>query len=317
MSTLDETGGNVSQAAGALRDGLEVSDANAEVEFQAYTAVVLPIDGFNFWQPTVRRAFKGSFHFSQEVQQNVDETVGFATVRFSTPSPITEFDGPINTIWIARHRGFRYAFSQQQGFYQQAGIWHYWGNSILPAFESTLLDQGNTIDINQAVVSNSLPAWMALNTYQNPLSDKIKKLGFMLYPAYLLPGNLVPPYGVIDIGENDTSAIQSVPYIDPKTRSHWQLAKDTVRITLYGLQNNAALDFLDFVNQYILMTDAFGLMNMPIVRDAQRFQAEQQTLAMKKVLTYEVSYYQARIQTIAQQLIEQVLITYIFPSRSS
>lgn len=290
MSLMEESQA-VSQAGGALRDGLEVLDANAEIEFQSYTRTVLPLDGYIFWQPKVKKTFKGSLHVSQEIQQNLDETIGYATVLFTSLERITDFQGNLNTIWIASFGGFRYSFSSQQGFYNQAGLWHYIGHSIVPAFASQILDRPGVIDTTQAVVSNSLPLWLHLNTYESPLYDQIPTSGVTLYPSDLVEPNLVPPYGVVDIGENDTRAIQAVPYIDAQ-RNHWQLASDTVRITLYGLQNNAAQDFFDFVLNYSRMTDNFGVMNMPIIRDAKRTQAELQTIAMKKTMVWEVSYYQ-------------------------
>ncbi|HEY6922809.1 MAG TPA: hypothetical protein VI653_05015, partial [Steroidobacteraceae bacterium] len=86
------------QMQGALDDGLEVLDLNQQVTFQAYTRVVLPADGYVFWSPTTKLAAKGSLHYSQEIQQNEDETVGFATVVFTSESKIVEFDdSPINT----------------------------------------------------------------------------------------------------------------------------------------------------------------------------------------------------------------------------
>lgn len=82
-------------------------------------------------------------------------------------------------------------------------------------------------------------------------------------------------------------------------------------ITLYGLQNNEALAFQDFVNQYSLDTDRIGVMNMPVPKDDKRTAPHLRTLAMKKTMRYEVSYYQSLSVTVARQLIESAIPEFI------
>ena len=55
-----------------------------------------------------------------------------------------------------------------------------------------------------------------------------------------------------------------------------------MKVTLYGLRNFNALDFMDAVEGYTLSGGTFGLMNAPIVKDAKRTQVEFNTLAQKK-----------------------------------
>lgn len=288
------------QMQGALDDGQEALSLNQTVCFQAYTRVVLPADGYVFWSPTTQITAKGSLHYSQEIEQNEDETVGAATVVFTSESKIVEFDdSPINTIYVARVGDFRYAFSQQNGFYEQAGQWHYFGHIIYPAMASQLLDRPDSIDPDRAVTSNSLALWLALNTFKSPFNDGFVT-GVTLYPSFLTEPNLVPPYGTVHI--EDTYPLQSTPWID-SNRDHYQLVADRVRITLYGLQNNEAMDFVDAVNSYSMLSGALGLMNMPVVRDGKRAQTELQAIAMQKTIDYEVSYYQTRVAAIGRQLI--------------
>jgi hypothetical protein len=300
VAQISETPRDPSQLRGALFDGLEALDLNQQVTFQAYTRVVLPADGYVFWSPTTQLIAKGSLHYSQEIQQNEDETVGFATVVFTSEQKIVEFDdSPINTIYVARRGEFRYAFSQQQGFYSQAGQWHYFGHIIYPAMASQLLDRPDSIDPNRAVTSNSLALWLGLNSFKTPYNDGFVT-GITLFPSYLSEPNLAPPYGTVHI--EDTYPLQAVPWID-SNRDHYQLVADRVRITLYGLQSDEALDFVDAVNSYSIFTDAFGVMNMPVVKDGKRTQAELQAIAMQKTIDFEISYYQTRITQIARQLI--------------
>src|ERR1700692_3267879 len=129
MAQASESQRDAAQMWGALRDGMESLDLNSEVTFTEYSRVILPIDGYIFWQPLVPIVPKGSLHVSQEIQQSEDETVGFATVLFTSEKRILEFtDAPINRIFIATCGPIRYAFSQQQGFFSAAGLWHYFGH---------------------------------------------------------------------------------------------------------------------------------------------------------------------------------------------
>jgi hypothetical protein len=317
MAQISEAG-NQSQISGALRDGLAALDLGQTVTFQQYSRTVLPLDGYVFWSPTVQLTANGSLHYAQDQVQDETETYGMAAVTFTSEIPVAEF-GQVgtNAIFVGSLGGFRYAFSQQQGFYSQAGLWHYFGHSIAPAMASQLLDSPGVIDTAQPVVSNSLPLWLALNNYtptygvgggafSNPLTPTNYNI---LYPAFLSAPDIVPPYGTVHI--ESTRALQSVPYLDAN-RSHVQLVADRVRVTLYGLQNNAALDFLDCVMQYTTDTENFGLMNTPVVSDGHRHQVELGALAMQKVIDFEVSYYQVRAAQVARQLILSAVPTFVF-----
>lgn len=307
MPRADETNPrNVGQMAAALREGLEQLAQFAEVEFQAYTRVVLPIDGYVFWRPTVPFKTKGSLHFSQEIQQNVDETVGFATVLFTSEREIVEFTSmPTNTIYVAKVGNFRYAFSQQQGFYKSADLWHYFGHSIYPALSTQLLDDPTRIDPSRAITSNSMALWLALRDYQARFPDWFSNT-LDLFPSKLVDANLVPPYAAVHIDPSGTRALQPIPYLSPD-RSSYQLASDRVQITLYGLQSDEAHDFVNFVLQYSQNTDNFGIMNMPIIQDGKREQVELEAIAMQKVVEFEISYYQTRVAAVARQMILKVI----------
>ena len=50
-----------------------------------------------------------------------------------------------------------------------------------------------------------------------------------------------------------------------------------------------------------------GIMNLPIVRDEKRTQSELGTLAMKKIIDYEISYHQNRVNTVARQVIKSTI----------
>lgn len=319
MAQISEVSADQNALAAALRDGVDSVSLNQSVVVTAYTKAVLPIDGCVFWSPLHQITVKGSLHYQQEIAQNEDETYGGGSVRFTSQGQITQFsEDTVNTIWVAAlPDGARFVFSAQQGRYDQAGIWHYFGRLLSPALAAQLLDDPKAIDPTRAITSNSLALWLGLNTFTsdfdldfNTQGTAFIKAPITLYPSKLSPANLKPPYGTVHIGDNDTEALQSAPYIDAN-RNHWQLCKDRVRITLVGLQHQEAMDFVDTVNQYTLFTDNFGIMNMPVPRDLKQSESGLMAIAMKKVIDYEVSYNQARVAQFARQLILSATATYI------
>ena len=171
------------------------------------------------------------------------------------------------------------------------------------------MDAIDGLNTTEAVVSNSLPIWLNL---VNPTPyPGLAGFPVPIYPSYLVPDNLPPPYIVAHIEPSQTEAIGDVPVIGAES-THTQLAADPVRFTLYGLRNNQALDFQDYLFRYSLDTDDFGLMDTPIVRDEKMPQVEIGVLAMKKTFSMKVSYYQTRVNDIARQLILSCVPDFIF-----
>jgi hypothetical protein len=80
---------------------------------------------------------------------------------------------------------------------------------------------------------------------------------------------------------------------------------------MYGLGNQKALDFQDYVFQYSLNTDVIGVMNMPVIRDEKRTQSEMSVVAMKKSFEIEISYYQTRVNNVARQFIRSAIPTFL------
>jgi len=123
-----------------------------------------------------------------------------------------------------------------------------------------------------------------------------------VYPAFLVPTNLLPAYVAVEVQPNSTRALQAVP-TRGRTSGHLQLTAERVRMTAYGLRNDAIMDLMDYVLDYSMNTGNVGLMNAPIVRDEHRAQVELAVLAQKKTIEWEVSYFQHRSRSIARQLI--------------
>jgi hypothetical protein len=318
MPTISESIGSQLQLAGSLAAGVKTISQDQAVVFTMYIRVVLPLDGFVFWvrsdlvsaavraaavsgipTPLYQVSVQGSLHYATQNEQREDETADINRVVFTSLSQIDEFNviGP-GVMFLGEFEGIRFAFNRRDSFYQQANLYHYVGDAVYPALDSQIIDAVGELDTTELIVSNSLPVWLTLNQFMP------------MYPSFLVPGNIAPPYAVVHIDPSSTNAIQSAPALD-STLSHYQLVSDRVRITMYGLGNNQAMDFQDYVFQYSLNTDVIGVMNMPVIRDEKRTQSELSVIAMKKSIEIEVSYYQARVNTIARQFIKSAIPTYM------
>lgn len=310
-----------------LKAGLEVIDQGATVTFTRYVRLVLPLDGFVFWvradllsasalfnastpntpffnrpraimTPAATLVAPGSLHWASINNQNQDEGFTTNSIVFTSEVPVTDLNqvSP-QVMYLATVDGRRYTFSRRESFYKVADIYHYRGDAVYPVMDTQIIDNVNGFDGCNVVVSNSLPIWLALNAFMP------------VYPSFLVDSNVSPPYASVHIGPDDTEAVQAVPSQD-RMSNHWQLVSDRVRVTLYGMRNFNALDYLDYVLDYMLNGDVMGLMNMPVVRDEKRTQAEITVLAQKKSILFQVSYYQSRIRDLARQLILSCIPTF-------
>jgi len=322
MATVNESVGNQSQLNAALRGGIESIDRNQTITFTKYVRLVLPLDGFVFWvradqvsaaalanasvlnsaalntpltvvtpAPTV--IVRGSLHYSTDVVMEEGEAYDRNTVIFTAESDIDPFNevGP-EVMYIGEFMGVRFSFSRRAPLYIQAGIYHYSGVAIVPAMLSQIVDDVTTFDTSSIIVSNSLPIWMSLNKFMP------------MYPSFLSTQNITPPYATVHISE--TSGVQSAPLIDSMS-NHYQLARDRVKVTMYGLRNFSALDFLDYVQQFTLDSEQMGITNIPVPKDEKRTQTELGTIAMKKVIEFDVNYYQTVSRNLARQLITSAI----------
>ena len=308
MATVDETLANL-PLRDALQAGIQSLSAGETIRFTKYVKRILPVDGYIFWLAGESIEIAGSFHYSVGRTQREDETVSINRVIFTTTDDISEFNvvDP-QTLWIATYDNIRFAFARRGNRYTQAGLNHYEGEAVYSALASQLVENLYTLLASEPIVSNSLPAWLTIQTY-SPFWLGPQNPNIILYPSYLVPANIAPPYGVVHIEPGRTNAIQAAPRLTING-SHYQLATDHVRVTLYGYNNAQAQDWIDTVNQFSVDTDALGIMSMPIMRDEKRGQMELQAIAMKKTIEFDVSYYQTRINDIARQLVESCVVQY-------
>lgn len=349
MTTADQAADAKTPLGADLDIGVDAISNEQEILFTQYVRLVLPLDGFVFYVlpslltpsalynaaaynrlrfnrspsaavtlPTTMTVM-GSLHFGSDLRQDETETFAANRVIFTARSIVTAFqDIAPNTLWIGTAPpllgGRKFAFSSQTSRYFQAGLWHYVGQALYPDMETQVIDSLAGFDSRSLVVSNSLPAWLALNSYAPGYGFGMVP-GLTLYPSYLVPENLAPPYGVVHILPETTRGLASAPLLSANS-SHSQLCAETARVTLWGLRNNQALDFLDCVNQYTINTAAFGLMNVPVPRDEKRTQVEFQTIAQKKTFDFEITYLQQRMNTIAQGIIKSSVVDFI-PSEAA
>jgi hypothetical protein len=311
VTTVDEA---ATQQGGQFQAGLfaglqQLSNVQ-EVIFSQYIRHVLPLDGSVYWLKTQEKKIPGALHYDARAQQLYDESFAVNRVVFTTTTPVELFD-QINpgTLWIGEAAWLKFAFSQLSSYFQQAGLYHYRGDAVYPVMQAQLLDVGAEPPDDTLIVSNSLPVWLSMMTY-NPPWLVAGNPGIQLYPSFLVPDNLRPPYGAVHIPPESTQAMAGIPVIGRFTGHHWQLASETVDIILYGTNNDQALAFLDLVNQFSLDTGLIGMMSAAIVRDEKRTQTELGVLAQKKTIRFEVNYLQQAMPDVAMPLILSVPINY-------
>ena len=312
------------QLGAGLAQGVETLSGNEQVTFTLYVKLVLPLDKYVFWVnaalltdsalynasqynkllynnypegvPARQLVASGSFHFSSDVQMLEDRQSVFNHTIFTSLVEIADFN-LINPQfqYIATYQGMRFAFNTRANFYKQADLYHYRGDALYSVMNTQVIDTMTGFDTQSVIVSNSLPIWLSLNQF------------FPMYPSFLVDQNIVPAYAAVDINPSLTTALQDFPLLDPDSNP-FQLVKDTVKITMYGIRNHEALNFVQYILDYSRNTDNIGLMNMPVMQDEKMTQSELGIMAQKKTITFEVSYYQSTVNDIARKLIEHAFM---------
>jgi hypothetical protein len=337
MATITEStqqqGGN-DKAAGLIA-AIGLISGEQTYSFDLYQRVVLPLDGFVFWvksslltpeflgnfnttpfnttnfdgkkkaPPTLTPAetaavtfsVNASLHVSQSIAQEEDSTYTAQSILFTTKNEVEHFSriGPTQMYITTIPNGSQIAFGSQANHYQLAGLWHYQGKAVYSTEFTQIVNDPRQIFPSLEIVSNSLPFWLRMSTASVPV-----------YPSYLSPLNAIPPYVTAEI--YSTTALGQAPLYTAK-QSQSQLVTDRIRFTMYGLNNNAALDFQTMILNTSLDGD-YGIMNMPVPVDEKKPQLEFQVIAQKKTMDLQVNYYQLRAREIATRIIERAFMTY-------
>jgi len=330
MPQINETAGQPPTGLfGALAAGLGDISQQATITFATYARRVLPLDGFVFWLRTGQFTQSGMLHHTAERSQNEDDTTTTDQVVFTTTTESVALNqASTQTLIVGTVEGVRYAFRAHGMFAAQAGLWHYTGTSIVASLATQLIDDPEQLKPDRLIVSDSLPAWLAIAGYNPPWLIPTNP-AIPLYPSFLVPDNLAPPFGAVHIDPQRIVAMQAAPELhtvwrplvdgygkpvrdgtgQPVLRAatrHNQLVQEQVRVTLYGCDNNTALAFLDVVLRYSFDTNIIGMMNpMPAVRDDKRTWPEGMLIAQKKQIDFSISYNQATIFDIANHQIAE------------
>lgn len=320
MAIATEDANAQSEMQGVLGAGIGVLSRQQVVQFKQYTRTVLPLDGYVFWLATGKVInVKGSLHYSSDLNQDADQTIGINRVLFTTQEEIAEFnEASPGSMFIGDHRRIKIAFSGRGQRAPEAGLWHYFGNAIYPPLFSQIIDDPAQLAGLDPIVSNSLPIWLALTAFSP------------VYPAYLVDPNIVPPYIVADIDSDTTEEWQAVPNYNagwsdaggvfslgaPDTGAPGfflptatQLSYERVIFTLYGFNNTDALSFRSYVLQNSLAGDVWGVSSVTPMRDERRIQPEIAAIAMKKSFVLHVNYIQSAVVQIAERLITSASVT--------
>lgn len=331
-----ESAGSRHQMAATLQTGMRVLDENQTITFVRYVRLVLPIDGSVFWVRSnlaslssllnaaalnevplntppvageeVSFVANGSLHYMTQANQNEADSATLNRVVFTSEVPIENFNevGP-SIMYLGEWQGVRFSFAMRENFYEQAKLWHYVGDAVFATQESQIIDTLQEFDGRQ-VVSNSLPLWLDLANPYIPVIG-LGGLPWPIFPAFLVPSNLPPPFVAVHIFPESTQAISSAPILN-STLSHSQLVREKVRLTTYGLRNAEVLDLCDYVQWQFRNSARMGIMNSPVPRDEHQGQVELGVLAQKKTIEYEVNYLQATARDLARQLILSAFVTY-------
>lgn len=302
MNPTDLTGNFPNNSLGAvLNTGLTVLDQSQEITFVYYYRVILPYDGFVFWVKDPAKAplvVPGSLHYQTDQRQELDKTMAYQNVVFTTPVEVADFNElQPNEMLFGQYEDFEFTFSSHANRYEQANLWHYVGQAVYPEMRTQILQSASDVPTTP-IISNSLPIWLALNHYGD------------VYPSFLVPENLTPPYIVCDIQESDTTYLQPLAW--QNGTDTYQLMKDKIRFVTYGLLNNQVLNFVQYLQRSSL-SGAYGILQNGItVKDGKRIQSEMNVLAQQKFIEIEVSYNQQAVYDMALKYIKKALPVELF-----
>ena len=317
MSIASEAAAAPNELESALYQGIENLSRGQSFTFVQFQRYVLPLDGYIYWvQTATQSVVKGSLHYSIQKEQEEAQTITVNSVVFTAESEVAF----LNTIqpgymWIATVtqpgtdpdgtvEPMQIAFSRRGAFYEQDGLYHYTGFEVYPALKTQIVTSSTGLSAQEPIVSNSLPIWLSQNSFAP------------VFPSFLVPDNLPPPYIVVHIDPARTDPLQAFPlYTWPGTeesgtgtsplyqQTSQQLMRDRVKLTLFGFNNQLAIQYFSSLINYSINTDDFGFCNSPAIRDDKYPQVEISAIAQQKTIEIEASYYQSTADAVAQRLI--------------
>lgn len=311
MPTLEEAAANVSsQLSSVLDSAVETISSRQEITFQLYVAQVLPLDGWVFWvNASIMSAsalaalgvtkpliipVEGSLHRQAVRSQSDEASQAVNTIIFTSEDIIDDINSEDPTTrYFGDYDGTQFAFSRMNSRYDQSGMYHYVGDAVLATMRDQIINDPSDIDMQDVVVSSSLPVWMSLNRFMP------------IYPAMLSAHNISPPFATAKCSNPEPLAVS---YFLDEESNQSQLVVEEVSLSVTGLKNAAIQDFIRYVQEYTLGGAAeFGIMNTPVVQDERVPQNELNAITMRKTIKFKINYYQGRMRSIARKLITSAI----------
>src|ERR1700761_2634074 len=205
MPTGTEGLGAQSQLQAVLDAGVEQIAASQTVTFTLYNRVALAPDSSVFWVATsTTMTATGSLHLVTDRAQDEDQTIGANHVIFTSEVEVSAFNALApDTMWIGKWTSengnvLQVVFGQRGGYFTQANLWHYSGFAVFPAMSAQIVANEGDLPTGP-IVSNSLPIWLSQNTFAP------------VYPSFLVPDNIVPPYVVAHVEPGATDSLGGFP----------------------------------------------------------------------------------------------------------
>lgn len=286
--------------------------ASQTIRFTRYQRTVLPVDGFVFWVATGEtQDVSGTIQITTDSELTEGQAYSQSTIVLTTETESHPFhDLSPDTIWTGSFQGIRFAISSRSSQYDQAGMVHYQGSSLSPAFQNQFIDDPAALQKMEPVTSSSLAIFLAIPTLGSAALDWCPwPSDVPVFPSFAVPDNQPLPYVTV---HNEPAGGQSVSMsmLDPQTSTTYRLMTETVRLRLYGLPHQQAENLLSHILHWALLhDDRLGITNSPHIRDEKQSSAAINALAMSKSIELEVMYSQTAARDMAMQLIRHVAPT--------
>lgn len=307
--------------ANALAAGVRDISYARTVSFTKYQRAVLPVDGFVFWVATEeRRDVDGALHMTTGSELIEDQSYDQSTVILTSREEIHAFhDMALDEVWVGDFDGVRFAISSRSNRYDQAGLFHYLGNTVRPAFASQFIDDPSLLQTIGPVTSSSLALFLAMPTQPSVALNWCPwPTDVPLFPSFAVPDNQPPPYVAVHNDPGGGKAV-SMGTLDPLTGSTARLMTERVRLRFYGIAHQQADTVLSYILHWALLhPETIGITNSPHLRDEKTPMAEINALAMCKTVELDVMYSQIAVRNTALALIARIAPSLNHPlSRTS
>jgi hypothetical protein len=313
----------LSGIAAALAQAEKTISLSNQIVFTQYQRAVLPLDGLVFWiATTTTKTVDCSIHVETLTEQNESESMGVGHIVMTALEPLDDLmaESP-TTKWIAVWKGMHIGFTRTKHFYGPSALYHFLGRALLSTELTQVIDTPGSLDPTLLIASNSIPAFILMNSwvapYYNPYNNNANAIPPAtptplltlptIYPAFLAPANIAPPYATVQVDRSDNLAPVAWQDIDSNP---YGLASDDVRITMFGLTNNQAWLFKDALVQFCADAGVIGLQEIGAIVDERATQSDFLIVGQKKTLKMKVSYTQAAVIDFARQQFTAVTTAY-------